>query len=105
MATPVQINDLAATALFVRGGSCKLLGYSIYNPSNAAAYVQFFDTLLGPTVGTTAPKWSIALATLTSQTLNTVDLFFRDGLWVAATTTDDGSSAPSAALNVSLELS
>lgn len=110
MATPVLVNGttgLLATALQVRGQSCNLLGYHIYNPSNATAYIQFFDSLLGPTVGTTVPVWSIGIPTLTS-TFMPVDvngIFFSLGLWVAATTTAGGSSAPNAAVNVNLGMS
>lgn len=103
MSTPVNVNALLATPRFVRGLSGFVQGFTIFNPSAAAAYVQFLDTLITPTVGTTVPVWSVAVPTLATVSLN-CEIFFRDGLWVAATTTDVGSGAPATALNVSLEL-
>jgi hypothetical protein len=54
------------------------------------------------------PKFQVGLATLTTKTLGAQDaggIYFKDGLWVAATTTSSGSSAPASALAVSLGVS
>jgi len=86
MATPIQIALSTGAAKFVFGGSGKVTSYSVYNPNTGAAYIQFFDTLLGPTVGGTTPKWSVAIPAATTTQLRTEDVYFRDGLWLAATT-------------------
>jgi hypothetical protein len=109
MATPVLVNGatgVAETAIFVRGESCDVQAYHLYNGSNALAFVQFFDTA-APTVGTTVPKWSIGIPTLVHAFMSfpVAGLYFQGGLWVAATTTVGGSSAPSAALTVNLAMS
>jgi hypothetical protein len=107
MASPVLVDALSSTEKLVRGESCNVLGYHIFNPSNAVAYVQFFDTLAAPTVGTTVPKWSIGVPTLGEAFIDfaPAGLFFKAGLWVAATTTATGASAPSAGVNVNLAMS
>jgi hypothetical protein len=111
MATPVLVNGVTgvlATALFVRGQTCDVQGYHIFNGSNAAAFVNFYDTAVTPTVGTTVPVWQVALSTLGFAFFNQGQpggLFFKDGLWIAAVTTAGGSGAPSAALTVSLAMS
>lgn len=112
MASPVLVNGvtgLLATAIFVRGIECDVLGYHIYNASNATAYVQFFDMTAGvtPTVGTTVPVWSIGIPTVSHAflMLPVAGLHFQESLWVAATTTAGGNGAPSAALNVNLAMS
>ncbi len=94
MATPVQIALSTGAAKFVRGQSCKLTSYSVYNPNTGPVYIQFFDTLLGPTVGTTVPVWAlgVGVASATGAAAPTVtglvpaDIYFSQGLWVAATT-------------------
>ena len=107
MAAPILVNGVTgvlATPIFV-AGPCKLYDYDIYNSAAAASFVSFYDTLLAPTVGTTVPKWQVGLATLTTKTLGAQDvagIFFRDGLWIAATTTQGGNTAPGAALVISV---
>jgi hypothetical protein len=107
MATPVLVDGFTgvlATPLFVRGPSCDLVGYHIYNPSNATAFVHFYDSTAAPSVGTTVSVWAIGIPTLEQafMTFPVAGLFFRNGLWVAATTTDSGSTPPNVAINVNL---
>lgn len=112
MSTPVLVNGatgVSSTAIFVREQDCRLNGFTIYNPSNAAAYVQFFDmpASTAPTVGTTVPKWSVGVPTVAALSVPYIagdGLFFTGGLWVAATTTAGGNTGPSAAVNVNLAL-
>jgi hypothetical protein len=102
------MTGLLATPICVSGAGCKLYDYDIYNAAAAASYVSFYDTAIAPTVGTTVPKFQVGLATLTTKTLGAQDaggIYFKDGLWVAATTTSSGSSAPASALAVSLGIS
>ncbi len=111
MATPVLVNGLSgvqATPIFVRGTECNVQGYHIYNPSNAAAFVSFYDQLVAPTVGTTVPKWQGVLPTLDNSSFalgEAAGLFFEFGLWVAAATTVNGNTNPSAAVVVNLAMS
>lgn len=110
MASPVQVNGVTgvlATPIFVRAGACDLCGYSLYNSSTGTAFVQFYDSALAPTVGTTVSAWSVGMATATPSTLafQISGLRFVNGLWVAATTTAAGTGAPSAGVAVSLDVS
>ncbi len=115
MATPLLVNGytgLLATALPIRNQSCKVMGYHIFNSSNATAFVQFYrgqdNAPSGPTVGTTVADWVVPILTLTHAFLPVTaasdGLYFPGALWMAATTTINGSSAPSAALVVSLAI-
>ena len=81
--------------------------YSIhmYNPSNAAAYLQLFDLDADDvTVGTTTPTQVYAVATLQSlqMTFNPPKQF-TTGLTIAATTTATGSTNPSTACVVAID--
>lgn len=110
MATPVLVNGFSgvqATPIFVRGEKCDVLGYHVFNTSNAEAFVHFYDSEVAPTVGTTVSKWIVAVPTLEDafMAFPVAGLFFKTGLWVAATTSASGSSAPSAALVVDLAMS
>lgn len=111
MATPFLVNGTSgvlATALFVRGGACDVQAMQITNPSTGTAYVQFYDTMIGPTVGTTAAAWSIGVTTGTPLSLTFAQpggLTFMNGLWVAATVTNGGTGAPGTALVVNLAMS
>jgi hypothetical protein len=112
MASPVLVNGttgVLATAIFVRGENCNVVGYHIFNASNAAVFVQFYDAPASapPTVGTTVAKWIVAIPTVQQAFfyVQPAGLFFNGGLWIAATTTAAGSGAPSAALTVCLAMS
>lgn len=110
MASPILVNGTSgvlATPIFVRGPS-KLETGNVFNGSAATAYVQFYDTVLAPTVGTTVPVYSVGVTTLGNAPITQSDaagLFFKDGMWVAATTTLSGNTAPGVALAVSLGVS
>lgn len=109
MATPVLVDGntgVLATAIWVRGEDCNVLGYHIYNGSNATAFVQFYDTAV-PTVGTTVPKWAVGLPTLTHafMAFPVAGLFMKGGLWVAATTALAGTTPPNVAVTVNLAMS
>lgn len=108
MATPVLVNGITGTATgatFVRGASCKLLGFTAFNPSTGTAYLQMFDAIEKPVVGTTAPKWSVGIPTAQTVNLADLDLYFNLGLWVAATTTATGATGATTAMDASFEMS
>jgi hypothetical protein len=110
MASPILVNGMTgvlATPIFV-SGPCKLYDYSIFNAAAATSFVSFYDVALAPTVGTTVPKWQVGLATLGNAQLPVQDnagIYFKDGLWVAATTAANGSTAPATAVVVSVGVS
>jgi len=112
MATPVLVNGytgVQATAIQVRGQSCDVMGYHIYNASNAIAFVQFYDQKPDPpTVGTTVAKWVVPVPTVSQVFMPispTAGLLFEGGLWIAATTTASGSTNPSAVCTISVAVS
>ncbi len=110
MATPLQVNGVTgvlATPIFVRGIACDVLGYSAFNASTGTAFLQFYDSTVAPTVGTTVSAWTVGMATVTNQALafQISGLRFTNGLWVAATTTAAGTGAPSAGVALSLDVS
>jgi hypothetical protein len=110
MATPVLVNGttgVLATPIFI-SAPAKMESYSIFNAAAATSFVNFYDTLAAPTVGTTVPKWQVGLATLASAVYaggDDSDLLFITGLWVAATTTAAGAVAPATAVVVSVGVS
>jgi hypothetical protein len=114
MATPVLVNGytgVQATAIWVRGQSCDVMGYHIYNASNATAFVQFYDSgpnQGAPTVGTTVAKWLVPVPTVSSVFMPispTAGLYFENGLYIAATTTASGNTNPSAVLTIAVAVS
>lgn len=97
-ATPVMITGLTNSAQTVIAAAQVLDGLQIFNPSNATAYVQIYDTAGAVVVGTTTPVWSIGIAAGASVSMADVNLAFANAIKVAATTTATGSSAPSSSL-------
>lgn len=102
-AAPRLTTALTNSAQTLFGASARLAWYQCLNPSNAAAYVQLFDTTSAVVLGTTVPNAVVSLYTNESQ-FGMVDLNFFTGVKVAATTTAAGSSAPSAALTCTFGL-
>lgn len=81
----------------------KLISVAIYNPSNAVAYIQFFDALAADvTVGTTAPEWVMGIRTAGEVVGLIGPVNFETGITIAATTSPTNSTNPSAALQVTL---
>ncbi len=115
MASPVLVNGLTgvvATPKFVRGSEeTYVQGYHIFNPSNATAFVQFYDSgpnQGAPTVGTTVAKWLVPVPTVSSVFMPispTAGLYFENGLYIAATTTASGNTNPSAVLTIAVAVS
>jgi hypothetical protein len=105
---PVLMSAVSNTALNVTiGTAVDVRGVTAYNPSDAAAYVQLFDAerAADVTVGTTVPKASFGITTLTHFNWSEVQLYFEKGLVIAATTTVTGSNAPSASVVVNFAMS
>lgn len=90
---------------FVRGGPCVLSAWTIGNPNTGAEYVQFFDTLATPTAGTDIPVMSLPFPAATGPAITQqCNTFFKNGLWIAATTTATGPTGAAIAMPVNLEL-
>lgn len=98
---PFRAVALSNTAVAVKTGRGSLQWLHCVNPSGAIAYVQTYDTTSAVVVGTTTPKLSIGLAA--GQALGQqVGVSFVSKLWIAATTTVSGGSAPGTALDCAL---
>lgn len=90
-ALTTTVKTIKATKGTLQWGQC-------YNPSNATAYIQVFDVVGTVTLGTTVPKLSLPIATLTNMPITGPAQFFS-AIKVAATTTAGGLTAPSTALD------
>lgn len=106
MAVPLSINGLSTTLKPVKQyDACGIYAVSVFNPSAALGYVQFFDAAKAAdvTLGTTVPNWVVAVPTVATVTINpAVPVSFFKGCFIAATTTAGGSSAPATAFDVAL---
>jgi hypothetical protein len=100
--TPVHITGLinAVQAIKTSGGQ---LGFmQCDNIGNAFAYVQVFNASTGSvTLGVTPPTQTLPIPAALSNgfTLNLVGLQYSTAISVAATSTDNGGSAPGSPLN------
>ena len=106
--TPYFKSGLSTTVTSVFSGQAGYLeAIEVYNPSNAAAFVQIFDAgAIGDvTLNTTVPNLSIGMETLTHTQLSNLHCYFAKGLQIAATTTATGNSAPNTGLMVNLIVS
>lgn len=112
MAFPVLVGGTSGvtnTAINITADAqiTRLVSVSLFNPGAAIAFVNFYDTDIAPTLGTTVPKWSFGLNTLANRDiLLTGDgaSFFK-GLWVSASTLAGGNVAPATAQNVNISIS
>lgn len=87
---PVRASALAASAVTISGSSVALDAIQCWNPGTLG-YLQVFNTAT-VTVGTTAPAWSIGIASSGSISLQNLNAQMA-AVKVAATTTATGSTA------------
>jgi hypothetical protein len=75
-----------------------LFGYELFNESADTIFVHFYDALIANvTVGTTAPKWTVGLQTVSGSRMEIYGgMVFTTGITIAATTTPGGSTEPGA---------
>lgn len=102
-ADPYSNTALSNSVVAMTARPAPLRSLHVFNPSNAAAYVQLFDALTtGVTLGTTVPTLAFGVASGVHQSipLPPEGINFRVGIALAGTTTGTGSSAPSSALVV-----
>lgn len=93
--TPYFNSAVGSTKYLVVAGAYNLSSYFLENPdATNKCYVQIFDaaTIAAVTLGTTVPKWSIALAALEKANLAGLNLSFASGIVIAGTTTSTGST-------------
>jgi hypothetical protein len=95
---------LTNSAVTVKATPALLTGINCYNPNAAVEYLQFFDTASTVVVGTTVPKFFVALApTAVSNVAWPVGVNFSvSSLKFTATSTSTGAGAPGAALSCTL---
>lgn len=102
------------TIISLAGKNANLIFLDVSNPNTVSGFLQFFDAGIGDisgiTLGTTLPKFSIAIPKGASATdvgkysqVFPMGLTFHNGIAVAATTALTGSSALGAALGVNIE--
>jgi hypothetical protein len=98
--------DLLATPGQVGAIEQRILrGMEVVNTNTAVVYVQCYDSATSPTFGVS--KLSFGIPGAASSTLGNalwfsqINLQFNNGPWLAATTTANGTSAPSIGLIVS----
>ena len=94
-------NDLSNSAVEAVSYPCQLTGYLINNPNSAEVFVQFFDSS-SVTVGTTTPVLSVKVGSSGTVQTNDIKQFFTNSIKVAATTTEEGNTAPTSAVSVTL---
>lgn len=98
--TPILVDALSTTVKGVLASAAGVLeDYYCYNPNAAVTYIQIFDiaTTGAVTLGTSVPKWSIAIPPASAANLSRLGLSFASGIQVAATTTAKGSTTPTTA--------
>ncbi len=96
--------DVDESEDLVFGDGCEITWGSVYNTHSAAIFLKFYDASSEDdvTVGTTAPTLTIAVPATSSVTLGPVS--FTEGVVVAATANavDSDTTAPAAAVVLSL---
>jgi len=96
---------LTNTSILVRSGPCEIFGWTVNNPNTSEIFVQLHDAraLLDITLGTTIcdlPLKVPAQSTVMIVPNENTYWFFTKGLVVAATTTENGASAPGLPVSV-----
>jgi hypothetical protein len=97
-----RANGLSNAAVSVKSsGRGQLASWHCQSTNAAVTYVQFFDVATAGAVvlGTTVPKWSLALAPTSQFGMSGLSGTFFAGLQVAATTTATGAVAPASAID------
>jgi hypothetical protein len=100
--------SLSTTLTVAQAAPATMVYWNISNPNSGTIYVQFFDaaTTSGITLGTTAPKFWIAVPPTNGVTDGTSvpGIAFQSGVVIAATTTPTGNTAPGTAIPITLGL-
>jgi hypothetical protein len=103
-----NLQSVNTTPLLVKGSKTRLVGYHIFNPGTAAAFLQLFDVaaVASVTLGSTVPVMSLGVpaggAVFVPANDASVSWDFFSGIVMAASATYNGSGAPNASLIVNL---
>lgn len=98
-------NALSTTVQTVNGSSATLDLIHCENPANAATFLQIFNVAGTVTLGSTVPDLSFSMpASGGVLSLVGTNIFFRNAIKIAATTTATGSSAPATAIDCNFAL-
>lgn len=103
--TKASYTAQTTTVRTVKGTAGKLGGYYVYNPNTSVAYVQVFDvaTATSVTLGVTVPDLVLGIpASAGANLLSDTGIDFANGIKLAVTTTETGSTAPSTGVTVSV---
>lgn len=96
--TTAFTGSLSNTPWPVKTSAGNFYGYHIYNPNSSVVYIQVFNTTSGTTtVGSTSPSFVLAVPALGALDAMSAPLpvAFSTAITLAATTTFNGSTAPS----------
>lgn len=88
----------------IKAAAGQVYGWHIHNPSNATAYVLFYNVAAASvTVGTTTALFLLSIPTLgMSDVMLTKGIPFDTAIAIAAATTGGGNSAPATALEATI---
>jgi hypothetical protein len=100
----------ATTVLLVpntsAGAPIRLAHWNVGNPNTVLAFIQFFDAAAtsAVTLGTTAPTFTLAVPAFAGaiDTSPVIDYTFKNGIVVAATTTQTGNTALSSTCQIQI---
>lgn len=98
------IKGLGVGGVVKNAKSGRLRSLHVVNLDNAVCWVQLFDVADNTqvTLGTTPPTYSIHLAALAEKDIVHLDWGFANGIVIATTTTDGGSSSPATGASVTI---
>jgi hypothetical protein len=99
-----RLGTIKTSASYVTGAKV-LDSLFISNQDAAAVWVQFFDVASGgtaPTLGTTTPVWEIDLGVGKALIMAQLGLSFANGIWIAVTTAQKGSTISTTGANLNL---
>jgi hypothetical protein len=102
-ATPYH-NGAVTAATGVKSSAGNLYGWYIYNPNSSACYLEFFNTS-SVTLGTTTPVFAFGIPATSAANVppgNIAETNFSTAIYIAATTTDGGSTTCTTGMSVNL---
>jgi hypothetical protein len=97
-------NDAVTTTATVKSSAGNVYGYFVYNPNSSVCYLEFFNTT-SPTLGTTAPIFSLGIPATSGANLfsGTIALGqFGTAIGVAATTASKGATTCTTGMTVTI---
>lgn len=94
LATPVQVGA---------AGNRRIYSYNIFNPNTSVVFILLFNKSTAPVLGTDTPiDWLAVPAGAVLDGYWPLSPAFTAGLWIAAVTAANGTTAPATGVPVSL---